>query len=46
MHTLDIFTRDIIQNVYVRKTEKVGSQLFNVEFATIKDVKDPVKARK
>ncbi len=43
---IDPDTRDIIQNIYVRKTEKVGSQLYNVEFATIKDVKDPVKARK
>ncbi len=44
--TIDPDTRDIIQNIYVRKTEKVGSELFNVEFATIKAVKDPVKARK
>ena len=43
---IDPDTRDIIQNIYVRKTEKVGSELHNVEFATIKDVKDPVKARK
>ena len=43
---IDPETRDIIQNVYVRKTEKVGSQLFNVEFATITAGKDPVKARK
>jgi branched-chain amino acid transport system substrate-binding protein len=44
--TIDPDTRDIIQNIYVRKTEKVGSELFNVEFATITAVKDPVKARK
>jgi branched-chain amino acid transport system substrate-binding protein len=44
--TIDPDTRDIIQNIYVRKTEKVGSELFNVEFATITGVKDPVKARK
>lgn len=43
---IDPDTRDIIQNIYVRKTQKVGSELHNVEFATIKDVKDPVKARK
>ncbi|HEV7337781.1 MAG TPA: ABC transporter substrate-binding protein [Bosea sp. (in: a-proteobacteria)] len=43
---IDPDTRDIVQNIYVRKTEKVGSELQNVEFATIKDVKDPVKARK
>jgi branched-chain amino acid transport system substrate-binding protein len=44
--TIDPATRDIIQNIYVRRTEKVGSDLFNVEFATIPQVKDPVKARK
>jgi branched-chain amino acid transport system substrate-binding protein len=44
--TIDPDTRDIVQNIYVRKTEKVGSELFNVEFATITAVKDPVKARK
>lgn len=43
---IDPDTRDIIQNIYVRKTEKVGSELRNVEFATIPNVKDPVKARK
>lgn len=43
---IDPETRDIIQNIYVRKTQKVGSQLLNVEFATIPNVKDPVKARK
>lgn len=44
--TIDPATRDIIQNIYVRRTEKVGSDLFNIEFATIPQVKDPVKARK
>lgn len=44
--TIDPATRDIIQNIYVRKTEKIGADLFNVEFATIPQVKDPVKARK
>lgn len=44
--TIDPQTRDIIQNIYVRRTERVGAELFNVEFATIPQVKDPVKARK
>ncbi|PTM42733.1 ABC transporter substrate-binding protein [Bosea sp. 124] len=43
---IDPDTRDIIQNIYVRKTEKVGSEFRNIEFATIPNVKDPVKARK
>ena len=39
-------TRDIVQNIYVRKVERVGGELYNVEFATIPNVKDPVKAAK
>ena len=44
--TIDPLTRDIIQNVYIRKVEKSGDQLYNVEFDTIPMVKDPVKAAK
>jgi branched-chain amino acid transport system substrate-binding protein len=44
--TIDPQTRDIIQNVYIRKVEKSGDQLYNVEFDTIPMVKDPVKAAK
>ena len=44
--SIDPQTRDIVQNVYIRKVEKVGGELYNVEFATIPDVKDPVKAAK
>ncbi len=42
--SIDPDTRDIIQNVYIRKVEKKNGELYNVEFATFKDVKDPVKA--
>ena len=42
--SIDPETRDIIQNVYIRKVEKKNGQLYNVEFATFKDVKDPIKA--
>jgi branched-chain amino acid transport system substrate-binding protein len=42
--TIDPETRDIIQNVYVRKVEKKNGQLYNVEFETFEAVKDPVKA--
>ena len=42
---IDAQTRDIVQNVYIRKVEKVGGQLYNVEFETIKDVKDPGKTK-
>jgi branched-chain amino acid transport system substrate-binding protein len=44
--SIDPDTRDIIQNVYIRKVEKVGGELYNVEFATVEAVKDPVKAAK
>ena len=42
---IDAQTRDIVQNVYLRKVEKKNGQLYNVEFDVIKDVKDPGKAR-
>jgi branched-chain amino acid transport system substrate-binding protein len=44
--SIDPETRDIVQNVYIRKVEKVDGELYNVEFATVKDVKDPAKAGK
>ena len=42
--SIDPETRDIIQNIYIRKVEKKNGQLYNVEFATFEAVKDPVKA--
>jgi branched-chain amino acid transport system substrate-binding protein len=39
--TIDPATRDPIQNVYIRKVEKVNGELYSVEFATIPNVKDP-----
>ncbi len=42
---IDPETRDIIQTVYIRRVEKVGGQLVNVEFDKIENVKDPWKAR-
>jgi branched-chain amino acid transport system substrate-binding protein len=41
--TIDPKTRDIIQNIYVTKTEKVGGELRNIVIDTVKDVKDPWK---
>ena len=43
--SIDPKTRDIIQTVYVRKVEKVGGELVNVEIAKIPNVKDPVKEK-
>ena len=39
--SIDPQTRDIIQNVYIRKVEKRDGQLWNIEFETIPNVKDP-----
>jgi branched-chain amino acid transport system substrate-binding protein len=44
--SIDPETRDIVQNEYIRRVEKVNSQLYNVEFATVETVKDPMKAKK
>jgi len=43
---IDAQTRDIVQDVYVRKVERVGGQLYNVEFDVQKAVKDPGKTAK
>jgi branched-chain amino acid transport system substrate-binding protein len=40
---IDAKTRDIIQNEYIRRVEKRGDKLVNVEFDTIEAVKDPFK---
>jgi branched-chain amino acid transport system substrate-binding protein len=39
--TIDAATRDVVQNVYIRRCERVDGKLFNVEFQTIAQVKDP-----
>jgi branched-chain amino acid transport system substrate-binding protein len=43
--SIDPETRDIIETVYIRRVEKVGDRLTNVEFDKVDNVKDPVKAR-
>ena len=45
---IDAQTRDIVQDIYIRKVERVpalGNQLYNVEFDVQKAVKDPGKLR-
>lgn len=42
---IDAQTRDVVQNIYLRKVQRVGGELHNVEFDVIKDVKDPGKAK-
>jgi branched-chain amino acid transport system substrate-binding protein len=44
--SIDPETRDIVQNIYIRKVEKKAGELFNVEFATFEAVKDPGKIKK
>jgi branched-chain amino acid transport system substrate-binding protein len=41
--SIDPATRDIVQNIYMRKTEMKDGKLANVEFDTIPNVKDPWK---
>ncbi len=43
--SIDPETRDVVQNVYIRRVEKVNGQLVNVEFDKLENVKDPFKAR-
>jgi len=40
---IDPATRDIVQTVYVRKVEKVGNEVYNVEFDQFANQKDPGK---
>jgi branched-chain amino acid transport system substrate-binding protein len=42
---IDPETRDVIEDVYIRRVERVGGKLVNVDFDKVRDVKDPVKAR-
>ncbi|MFZ2293401.1 MAG: ABC transporter substrate-binding protein [Polaromonas sp.] len=37
---IDAQTRDVVQNVYVRRVERIGGQLWNREIETITNVKD------
>jgi branched-chain amino acid transport system substrate-binding protein len=41
--SIDPATRDIVQNIYIRKTEKVNGKLQNIEFEHVADFKDPGK---
>ena len=42
---IDAQTRDIVQDMYIRKVERKDGQLWNVEFDAIKQMKDPGKAK-
>jgi branched-chain amino acid transport system substrate-binding protein len=40
---IDAATRDIVQTIYIRKVERVGAKLQNVEFDQVPEFKDPGK---
>jgi hypothetical protein len=39
-------TRDVIQNIYLCRVEKIDGELYNSEFVTFQAVKDPIKETK
>ncbi|MDO9709466.1 ABC transporter substrate-binding protein [Paracraurococcus lichenis] len=39
--TIDASTRDIVQDVYIRRVEERGGQLWNIEFDRLPAVRDP-----
>lgn len=39
--SIDPETRDIVQNIYIRRSQMVDGEIYNVEFDTIESVKDP-----
>ena len=41
--SIDPDTRDVVQTVYIRRVDKVGGAIQNVEFDKIENVKDPAK---
>ena len=43
---IDPETRDIVQTIYIRKVEKVGNELRNVDIDAVPNVKDPGHAAK
>ena len=42
---IDAQTRDIVQDMYIRKVERKDGQLWNVEFDAVKEMKDPGKSK-
>ena len=42
---IDAQTRDIVQDVYIRRVERVNGELYNMEFDVLKGVKDPGKLK-
>ena len=42
--SIDPETRDIVQDIYLRRLERVKGELYNIEFDKFEAVKDPIKA--
>jgi branched-chain amino acid transport system substrate-binding protein len=41
--SIDPKTRDVVQDIYIRRVEKVNGALYSVEFETFKAINDPTK---
>jgi branched-chain amino acid transport system substrate-binding protein len=39
--SIDPTTRDVVQNIYIRRCEMKDGKLWNVEFDKVENVKDP-----
>ena len=44
--SIDPDTRDIVQNIYIRRVERVNGELYNIEFMSYDQMKDPGKLAK
>ena len=42
--TIDAKTRDIVQDVYLRRVERKDGELYNIEFGVVAKVRDPAKS--
>jgi len=40
---IDAQTRDIVQNIYMRRVERRDGELYNIEFETNQAIKDPAR---
>ena len=41
--SIDPQTRDVVQDVYIRRVERKDGELYNVEFDVVRQVKDPYR---
>ncbi|WP_035976485.1 ABC transporter substrate-binding protein [Bradyrhizobium sp. th.b2] len=41
--SIDPKTREVVHNIYIRKVEKIGGELYSVEQETFQAIKDPTK---